>query len=81
MEIKKESHPYYAQWRVMSEWCTENAVGVRGQITLQSAIDLRKTNKAEAATAQEKVGEADAATLTLLNGEQLHGSSSITAAR
>ena len=79
MEIKKESHPYYAQWRVMSEWCTENAVGIRGPITLQSAMDLRETNKAEAAAAQEKCegGEAGAATFPLLNEEQLCGSSSV----
>ena len=68
MEIKKESHPYYAQWRIMSEWCTENAVGIRGQITLQSAIQLRVSNKAEAA-AQEKAGEASAITAPLLNEE------------
>ena len=52
MEIKKESHPYYAQWRVMSEWCTENAVGIRGQLTLQSAMELRAINKAETAAAE-----------------------------
>jgi hypothetical protein len=68
MEIKKESHPYYAQWRVMSEWCTENAVGIRGQITLQSAMELRKTNKAQAA-AQKKGGEAGVALSSLLNEE------------
>jgi hypothetical protein len=80
MEIKKESHPYYAQWRVMSEWCTENAVGIRGQITLQSAIEFRKTNKAKAAV-QKKGGEAGAAISQLVNEEDLCGSSSTTAAR
>ena len=57
MEIKKESHPCYAQWRVMSEWCTENAVGIRGQITLQSAMELRKANK-DKAVVQKKGGVA-----------------------
>jgi hypothetical protein len=38
MEIKKESHPYYAMWRVLSEWCDEHKIGKLGKITLQSAI-------------------------------------------
>ena len=42
MDIKMESHPYYAQWRVMSEWCAENAVGILGDITLENAIDCYK---------------------------------------
>jgi hypothetical protein len=55
MEIKKESHPYYAQWRVMSEWCTENAIGMRGAITLKKAIEVReekKTNDAQMAASK-----------------------------
>ena len=43
MDIKKESHPYYALWRVLSEWCDENKVGKRGEIKLQSAIDHYET--------------------------------------
>jgi hypothetical protein len=53
MEIKTESHPYYALWRVMSEWCSENAVGALGAITLQSAIDAREAKKAKDARALE----------------------------
>jgi hypothetical protein len=44
MDIKKESHPYYALWRVLSEWCDENKIGKRGDIKLQSAIDHYETS-------------------------------------
>ena len=78
MEIKKESHPYYTQWRVMSEWCTENAVGIRGEMTLQSAMELRETDKTKAA-AQKKVSEAGTAISPAINEEELRGSSSAAA--
>jgi hypothetical protein len=58
MDIKTESHPYYALWRVMSEWCTENTIGVRGAITLQKAIDAREAKKTKVTptAAIEEVG-------------------------
>jgi len=47
MNIKKESHPYYALWRVLSEWCDENKIGKRGEVTLQSAVEVYEENKAK----------------------------------
>ena len=45
MDIKKESCPHCALWRVLSGWCDENnMVGKRGEIKLQSAIDHHETN-------------------------------------
>ena len=45
MDIKKDSHPYYALWRVLEEWCNENEVGRCGEVSLQDAIDMYEKGK------------------------------------
>jgi hypothetical protein len=57
MSIKKESHPYYALWRVLSEWCDENTIGKCGDITLQNAIDHHEEKKAKQRKAGVKTTE------------------------
>jgi hypothetical protein len=57
MNIKKDSHPYSALWRVLSEWCDENRIGKRGEITLQNAIDHYEENKAKERVAAVDITE------------------------
>ena len=39
VEVKKESHPYYNLWRVLSEYCTENYIGRQGESTFKKGLN------------------------------------------